>query len=145
MTRALESARETARDVARRFWRWHLRELIALILTLGSIGWGVSLLIFPEGMSELRAFQTAVAWASPQAWAWAIIITSITIAPAMWLSPRMAAFPAALLGGVWAALAMAMIVNSFTLVVVPTAAWAYAMLAAFSGAVSWASVAEYKD
>lgn len=136
-------------DEARRFANyvtWRLREVIAIIMAIGSIGWGISVIVFPGGMANLHGFFTAtISWASPQMWGAMLIVAAVPLGPAMLLVPSVAVFPAALLSLVYAALSASMVANTFEAAPVPTGAWAYAMLSAIAAALAWASVAERRE
>lgn len=141
-----EQVFEDAKRIAN-YIRWQLREVVALIMSIGSFGWGATVIAFPEGMTGLAGcgLRETIEWASPQMWGALLVAASSVLAPAMLLVPRMAAFPAALLSLVYAALSASMIVNTFHAAPVPTGAWAYATLSCVAASLAWASVAERRE
>lgn len=119
-----------------------LRQCLAVALGVGSIGWGLSIILMPTAMSRLDVFRVTVAWAAPQTWGALLIVLGAVLIAAAYSSIRMAVWPAASLAVTYAMVSISVMLAARGSDPVPTAIWAYLTLGAVSGLLAWSSALE---
>lgn len=112
---------------------------VAIALGVGSIGWGMSILLMPEALHTVWAFRVTVEWASPHMWGASIVLLGAVLIGAAFAAARTIVWPAAGLSVIYTLVSISVMVAARTDQPAPTAIWAYLTLGAISGLLAQAA------
>lgn len=129
--------------MAARVWRWverdSFRESIALVLAVGSIILGLSMVLDP-GPFDRPTFAVAIAWMPAQTWGVFFILTAVAMGLTVLTSRRDAYWPGVFLTGLYCAWSAAALLSTDDPTVVLSAVIIYSLvstLCAITAASYW--------
>lgn len=108
------------------------RQCVAVVVGVGSIGFGLSLALLPGALATARGFRVAVEWASPGAWGLFFAAFGIMLVATSLSAMRTAVWPAAGLSVIYGLMVIAVAAGSSFDVPPPPAIWLYLTMTVIS-------------
>lgn len=121
--------------------RW-IVEVLAVTFGIIDIGFGLSIILVPQGLSGLATFETLSEWMAPQMWGSVLLAGGVLMAAAAFIAPRSIVAAAVPLTITWAVFLSSVVLSFNVDRPVPTAVWMYLSITLIHAIISISSLAE---
>jgi len=121
--------------VERRF-----RRAVAIAVGIGSFGLGLSLLLYPATLGDVRSLKFTFGFAEPGAWGFIVAALGVLLVSTAVMSSRTIVWPATGLSLWFTAFSVSILFGAGTAIPVPLVVWAYLTIGTICGFVALSSV-----